>query len=111
MLPIIVCPLLHLVHVCQGFFFISFIYQDAAFQEALVDWKPITHPVQDRASGFGGLCSLSVFSASTIVMKLIKYLAFGSSVVEGGRGELLFQEYKLDTFTVDRNPNCTFCSK
>ena len=81
------------------------------FQEALVDWKPITHPVQDRASGFGGLCSLSVFSASTIVTKLIKYLAFGSSVVEGGRGELLFQEYKLDTFTVDRNPNCTFCSK
>lgn len=81
------------------------------FKEALADWKPITHPIQDRASGFGGLCSLSVFSASTVVMKLIKYLAFGASVVEAGRGELLFQEYKLDTFTVERNVNCAFCSK
>lgn len=80
------------------------------FKNALANWKPIPHPVEDRSLGFGGLCSLSIFAASAAVMKLLRYFMFGASSIDSGRGELLFEKYVLDTFDVNRDSECPYCS-
>jgi len=79
------------------------------FQEALKDWQPIVHPVSARQDAAGGLCSLSVFAAGSATMKILRYF-LGQREIEGGRGELLFDDYHLETFSVERNPNCKACS-
>lgn len=79
------------------------------FQEALRDWQPLEHPVSDRQYAAGGLCSLSVFAAGSAAMKVLRYF-LGEGDFEGGRGELLFDDYQLDAFKVDRRPDCQVCS-
>lgn len=80
------------------------------FREALSDWKPIEHPVEDRREGPGGLCSLSVFAAGAAVMEILR-LFMGQAPSESGRGELLFENYQLDRFTVERRPDCPVCAR
>lgn len=79
------------------------------FQEALKDWQPVEHPVADRQNAAGGLCSLSVFAAGAAAMKILRYFT-GEDAVEGGRGEMLFHNYQLDAFKVERRPDCRVCS-
>jgi len=83
------------------------------FRESLKGWKPSPHPVKDRIKGFGGLPSLSAYSASTGCLAILRYfideLAFLKTA--GGRGEFKFDDYSIDTFEVLRNPNCEVCSE
>ncbi|MBD5804507.1 thiamine/molybdopterin biosynthesis ThiF/MoeB-like protein [Azoarcus sp. Aa7] len=79
------------------------------FRNALKDWTPVEHPVLDRRDAAGGLCSLAVFAAGTAAMKVFRYF-MGEGDSEGGRGELLFDNYRLDAFKVERQPNCPICS-
>lgn len=79
------------------------------FSEALVNWKPLSHPVEDRRDGSGGLCSLSVFAAAAAAMKTMRLIAM-NEVPTGGRGELLFDSYRLESFNVERRPDCRFCA-
>ncbi len=79
------------------------------FNEALRDWVPIEHPVIDRRDAAGGLCSMSVFAAGAAAMQVFRMFT-GEGIPNGGRGELLFDNYMLDTFTVPRRPDCPVCS-
>jgi molybdopterin/thiamine biosynthesis adenylyltransferase len=79
------------------------------FSEALADWKPISHPVEERRDGSGGLCSLAVFAAAAAAMKVLRLIAM-NEIPNGGRGELLFDSYRLESFNVERRPNCRFCA-
>jgi molybdopterin/thiamine biosynthesis adenylyltransferase len=83
------------------------------FDESLKDWKPIPHPVKDREGWFGGLGSLSAFSASTAVLEILSYFleADEREAIVGGRGEFLFHDYSLDTFTVERDVSCQSCGE
>lgn len=80
------------------------------FKESLKDWKPISHPVKDRRSSFGGLVSLSVLAASTSAMTILRYFINPTATFEGERGELLFDDYDLSVFPVPKNPTCSVCS-
>ena len=81
------------------------------FEESLRNWKPISHPVKKRDGWFGGLGSLSAFSASTSALEILSHIIGQphSEVLTGGRGEFLFHNYRLDTFTVSSDPNCKAC--
>ncbi|MFP4698708.1 MAG: ThiF family adenylyltransferase [Eubacteriales bacterium] len=84
---------------------------DKYFKESLKDWKPSPHPVQDRTKGFGGLPSLSVFSASAGALSLLRYFINKQDFLKTAnrRGEFKFDDYNIDSFTVDRNPSCEIC--
>ena len=56
------------------------------FSEVLKDWVPVEHPVGDRREAAGGLCSMSVFSAGTAAMKVLR-LFTGEGTPFGGRGK------------------------
>lgn len=79
------------------------------FSEALKDWVPVRHPIGDRREGAGGLCSMAVFAAGSAAMQVLR-LFTGESAPVGGRGEMLFESYRLDAFTVARRPDCPVCS-
>lgn len=79
------------------------------FRVALADWRPVTHPVAERQDGFGGLCALSVFAAATVAMSALRLFAFDEHGAVGGRGEMLFEDYRLDRFEVRRRPDCQYC--
>lgn len=81
----------------------------AHFSDALRDWVPMEHPVADRRDAAGGLCSLSVFAAGAAAMQVLR-LFTGEDEPCGGRGELLFDSYGLDAFTVQRRPDCPICA-
>lgn len=83
------------------------------FRESLKDWKPSTHPVKDRIKGFGGLPSLTAFSASTGCLAILRYFIDDLAFLEtaGGRGEFKFNDYSIDAFEVLRNPNCEVCGE
>ena len=81
------------------------------FENALQGWKPIQHPITNRNKGFGGLPSLSAFAASAAVLKIVRFLSTNGSDVENGRGEFLFDSYQIDSFEVERNPDCPACSQ
>jgi len=83
------------------------------FHESLKDWKPIPHPVKEREGWFGGLGSLSTFSASTAVLDILGYFMNPEDrkAAPGGRGEFLFHDYSLDTFVVERDKECQFCGE
>lgn len=80
------------------------------FRESLADWKPVTHPVQDRSKGMGGWSSLSVISASTAALSILKYFIDPSIVQKGQRTEFMATDYSTYTFAVNRDPNCKVCS-
>lgn len=81
------------------------------FNVSLANWRPIRHPVEDRGNGFGGLSSLSVFAAGSAAMIAFRLIALGQYDVEGGRGELLFEDYRLEQFSVARRPDCIHCGQ
>lgn len=83
------------------------------FHESLKDWKPVPHPVKEREGWFGGLGSLSVFSASTAALDILTYFMNPEDkrAVAGGRGEFHFHDYSLDAFTVERDPHCQSCGE
>jgi molybdopterin/thiamine biosynthesis adenylyltransferase len=80
------------------------------FEEALANWKPLPHPVEDRSGSFGGLCGLSVFSAAASVMKIVHHVALDFKP-SSGRGELIFHDYHLESFEVSRRPDCAICGR
>lgn len=80
------------------------------FSEALKDWVPVEHPVGDRRESIGGLCSMSVFAAGAAAMQVLR-LFTGEGEPVGGRGEMLFDSYRLDAFTVQRRPDCSVCAR
>lgn len=81
------------------------------FQDSLKDWKPVPHPVQERKGWFGGLGSLSAFSAASGALTIFSYLLDkdGKAEQQGGRGEFLFHDYTLDSFVVQRDAHCPTC--
>lgn len=79
------------------------------FEKALRDWKPVSHPTVDRRRGFGGLPSMSSFAASAAALKIIRLYSEKGGDIEQGRGEFLFDNYSIDRFKVERNPNCPTC--
>lgn len=79
------------------------------FEDALRNWKPITHPIIDRRRGFGGLSSMSAFAASAAVLKIMRLYSTKGGNIEQGRGEFLFDRYCIDSFKVERNPDCPTC--
>lgn len=83
----------------------------AYFHEKLKNWKPIPHPIRERGGWYGGLGSLSVFSAASAALKVFLYFTKinEENLFAGGRGEFLFDDYSLDTFTVERDPCCLYC--
>lgn len=81
------------------------------FSSALAGWKPISHPVANRSEDFGGLCSLTVFSAAAAAMSVLRLFSADTHSAIGGRGELLFDDYRLDRFVVERQPNCVYCQQ
>lgn len=83
---------------------------DVHFKKVLRDWKPESHPVKDRSLGFGGLSSLSAFSASVAALKVFKYFAGIDDQGDSSRGEFLFLNYEVQTFDVTRNPDCPICA-
>jgi molybdopterin/thiamine biosynthesis adenylyltransferase len=80
------------------------------FKKSLENWKPIEHPTKLRAIAFGGLASMSVFSASVSALTILRYFIHPNNICEiGGRGEFLFKNYNLDTFEVYRDQKCKVC--
>lgn len=79
------------------------------FTEALSDWKPKEHPVSDRKRAFGGLASLSVFSASSLVLDILQFIIDPNFSGSKGRGELLFKDYSFVLQEIERDPNCFYC--
>lgn len=81
------------------------------FKESLKDWKPVAHPVKNREKGFGGLAPLSVFSASTAALSILRYFLNEDQFLDsaGGRGEFKFDDYSIDSFEVRRDSNCGVC--
>lgn len=79
------------------------------FSKSLKDWRPERHPVWDRRTGSGGLVLLSAFSASCATTKILRFL-IDHEDVDHGRGELLYTEYSVEKFNVDRDPECPVCS-
>ena len=87
---------------------------DTHFKESLSEWKPKPHPVKNREFGFGGLVSLSNFSAAAAAMQVLKYVAgneMKAKGVAGGRGEFRFDDYSIDSFEVQRNTSCRICQQ
>lgn len=81
------------------------------FKHSLKDWKPVAHPVKERARAFGGLAQLSAFSASAGCLAILRLLMDEASFLEGagGRGEFKFDDYSIDSFVVQKNDNCGVC--
>lgn len=81
------------------------------FHDALKDWKPINHPTKERRGWFGGLPTLTTFSASSSVLDILSYFMKDSYKMSpnAGRGEFLFHNYTIDTFNVERDINCITC--
>jgi molybdopterin/thiamine biosynthesis adenylyltransferase len=81
------------------------------FHESLKDWKPVPHPVKEREAWFGGLGSLSVFSASTAALEILSYFMNPEmkQIAPAERGEFLFHDYSLDTFAVAKDARCQSC--
>jgi len=80
------------------------------FSEALKDWKPINHPIENRDKVFGGLVSLNLFSASTSALTILKYYINNNLSDLNKRGEFLFDNYQIDEFTIPKDENCQICS-
>lgn len=83
------------------------------FRDSLKDWKPSPHPVKDRIKGFGGLPSLTAFSASAGCLAILRFFIDELTFLEtaGGRGEFKFDDYSIDAFEVSRNPDCEVCGE
>ena len=83
------------------------------FKKTLANWKPQKHPVQKRYEEIGGLASSSLFSASFASIEIIKYL---SGIVDMDkaykvRGELIFNDMRLNYLDVKKNPECPICGR
>ena len=81
------------------------------FKESLKDWKPKKHAVTDRSRGIGGIVSLNIFSASTAALSILQYFVDPDIFLSksSGRGEFKFNDYSIDSFTVERDESCGVC--
>lgn len=79
------------------------------FRISLADWKPVAHPVKNRDLGMGGWSPLSVISASTASLQILKYFINPDLVYKGQRTEFLAGDYETYTFEVKRDPHCKVC--
>ena len=81
------------------------------FEHKLKDWKPKKHPVVKRATEFGGLSSMSLFSASFACIEIVKYICGLVDMKENykKRAEFLFDGMELVYLEPERNPNCSVC--
>lgn len=79
------------------------------FRVSLANWKPVPHPVADRSKGFGGWSPLSVISASTATLQILKYFIDPKLVYKGQRTEFLAPDYSTYSFEVARDPHCKIC--
>lgn len=83
------------------------------FTEKLKDWKPTYNKegidnIEEDIFEVGGLPSMALFSISYGVMEIIKFLE-DSNYIGKGRGELLFENMKIDYLKVEKNKNCIIC--
>jgi len=83
------------------------------FHNSLKDWRPIPHPVKKREGWFGGLGSMSAFSAASSALDVLNYFVRQEAwhSVPGGRGEFHFHDYSLDSYTVERDVHCQSCGE
>ncbi len=83
------------------------------FKESLKDWKPVKHAVPDRDQGIGGLISLSMFSASTATLSILRYFINPEDFLSesSGRGEFKFDDYSIDSFVVKKDLKCEVCGE
>ena len=81
------------------------------FKESLKGWKPVKHAVPNRDKGIGGIISLSIFSASTAALSILQYFVDSNAFLSkpSGRGEFKFDDYSIDSFTVERDKFCEVC--
>lgn len=85
------------------------------FTEKLKNWKPTYNKegidnVEEGIFEVGGLPSMSLFSISYGVIEIIKFLA-NNKYNGKGRGELLFENMKIDYLKVEKNRNCMICGE
>ena len=78
------------------------------FKTSLANWRPSKHPVEDRSRATGRLPALACFSAAQAVNAIVRYFAQGPDAM-GGRKELLFGDYSVVSFSVERDRTCALC--
>ncbi|WP_158211140.1 ThiF family adenylyltransferase [Myroides phaeus] len=87
------------------------------FTGALKNWKPIYNSEivtkkQTDIDNFevGGIASMSLFSISYAVLKVLDFFIKKDNSMEYGRGELLFnEELEIKYLEINRNPKCLIC--
>lgn len=79
------------------------------FTNALKNWQPMKRTIENNDSQMGGFSTLSAFSASMSVLEILKFF-IDPEWVSNGRGEFLLPNYHIDSFTVEKDPNCKICS-
>ncbi|MEC4114948.1 ThiF family adenylyltransferase [Myroides pelagicus] len=87
------------------------------FTKSLQDWKPIynTKIVTEKKTDVdnfevGGLASMSLFSISYAVLKILNFLTTNDNSIDYGRGELLFNSLlNINYLEVTKNPKCIIC--
>lgn len=81
------------------------------FKKKLSNWKPENKKNADKFNEYGGLSSLSLFSASYASMQILRYIAdeekehFKKLV----RGEVDFNKYSINYLDVKKNELCKTC--
>ena len=80
------------------------------FKKKLADWTPENNKVVDVINEYGGFASQSLFSASYAVVQIIKYISGSEFESEKlTRGEVDFEQYKIQYLDVKKDPNCPVC--
>ena len=81
------------------------------FGQKLKDWIPEKHPVIKRDTEFGGLSSMSLFSASFACVEIIKCICGLVDMNKNykKRAEFLFEGMELVYLDPVQNPNCIVC--
>lgn len=80
------------------------------FKKKLADWTPENKKVVDVINEYGGFASQSLFSASYAVVQIIKYISGSEFESEKlTRGEVDFEQYKIQYLDVKKDPNCPVC--
>lgn len=80
------------------------------FTNLLKNWKPKYNKdiIKENIFEVGGLSSMALFSISYATIEIFKYLA-DNTYIGKGRGELLFENLKINYLNVERNKSCIIC--
>ena len=86
------------------------------FTTRLKDWKPHYNvnavpetELRQNIFEVGGLSSMTLWAVSYAAMVILQYIATGKSEVSKGRGELLFEELKVNYLNIPKNRGCHVC--